>query len=477
MRGLLGVLRDDQPADLAPQPDLADLPSLVETARQAGLSVELSGPAALNQVPSGVGMCAYRIVQESLSNASQHAPGAAVTVSVDRDSGAVLLQVANGPGEPAGPPGYNRRSWSRPDRDARTGRAARRVTDGRTVARRRLRGLSSAPPRRHGMTTSGEMPTRCLIADDQAMVREGFAAVLNAQPDLLVVGQAVDGADAARQARDLKPDVVLMDVRMPVMDGLQAARQILAAASPGRPRMLMLTTFDLDEYVYEALQPGASGFLLKDATAAELIHAVRVVASQGDALLAPSVTRRLIADFARQHSPVPQFPPSLGALTQRETEVLRLIAQGLSNTQISNALIIAEQTTKTHIGRILAKLNLRDHAGRRIRLRKRSSHTPRPWPSANKPVRQPRSVTGAPQNGRRTRSHLSKATGRKGQCCDSARRMSITALVRHLRAKPESARNEPYLLEAMANCWSRTETAAAARWFAPESCSGGVGAS
>ena len=239
------------------------------------------------------------------------------------------------------------------------------------------------------MTTSGEMPTRCLIADDQAMVREGFAAVLNAQPDLLVVGQAVDGADAARQARDLKPDVVLMDVRMPVMDGLQAARQILAAASPGRPRMLMLTTFDLDEYVYEALRAGASGFLLKDATAAELIHAVRVVAG-GDALLAPSVTRRLIADFARQHSPAPQFPPSLGALTQRETEVLRLIAQGLSNTQISNALIIAEQTTKTHIGRILAKLNLRDRAQAVVLAYESGLVTPRePGPARTSPSASP----------------------------------------------------------------------------------------
>jgi DNA-binding NarL/FixJ family response regulator len=194
------------------------------------------------------------------------------------------------------------------------------------------------------------------------MVREGFAAVLDAQPGLLVVGQAADGADAVCQARQLDPDVVLMDVRMPVMDGLQATRQILStAARPARPRVLMLTTFDLDEYVYDALRAGASGFLLKDATAAELVHAVRVVAA-GDALLAPSVTRRLIADFARQPHPRPPFPPTLGALTQRETEVLRLIARGLSNTEISSALVIAEQTTKTHVGRILAKLDLRDRA-------------------------------------------------------------------------------------------------------------------
>ena len=204
--------------------------------------------------------------------------------------------------------------------------------------------------------------TRCLIADDQAMVREGFAAVLAAQPGLLVVGQAADGAQAVHQARQLRPDVVLMDVRMPVMGGVEAARQILTAvANPGRPRVLMLTTFDLDDYVYAALRAGASGFLLKDATAAELVHAVRVVAA-GDALLAPSVTRRLIADFARQPRLDAPFPQALGALTQRETEVLGLIARGLSNTDISETLFIAEQTTKTHVGRILAKLGLRDRA-------------------------------------------------------------------------------------------------------------------
>jgi DNA-binding NarL/FixJ family response regulator len=212
------------------------------------------------------------------------------------------------------------------------------------------------------MTGSGIVTTRCLIADDQAMVREGFAAVLAAQPGLLVVGLAADGADAVSQTRHLDPDVVLMDVRMPVMDGLQATRQILrAAADPGRPRVLMLTTFDLDDYVYEALRAGASGFLLKDATAAELVHAVRVVAA-GDALLAPSVTRRLIADFARQPRSDPPFPATLSVLTHRETEVLQLIARGLSNAEISDSLVIAEQTTKTHIGRILAKLNLRDRA-------------------------------------------------------------------------------------------------------------------
>jgi DNA-binding NarL/FixJ family response regulator len=212
------------------------------------------------------------------------------------------------------------------------------------------------------VSAAGTGTTRCLIADDQAMVREGFAAVLTAQPGLQVVGLAADGAEAVRQARHLEPDVVLMDVRMPVMDGLQATREILGAgAGSASPRVLMLTTFDLDDYVYAALRAGASGFLLKDATAAELVTAVRVVAA-GEALLAPSVTRRLIADFARQQQPDQHPPPALDALTQRETEVLRLIARGLSNIEISNTLVIAEQTTKTYVGRILAKLNLRDRA-------------------------------------------------------------------------------------------------------------------
>ena len=204
--------------------------------------------------------------------------------------------------------------------------------------------------------------TRCLIADDQAVVREGLAAILAAQPGLQVVGQAANGADAVAQARHRSPDIVLMDVRMPVMDGLQATREILrGAAGQEGPRVLMLTTFDLDDYVYQALRAGASGFLLKDANAAELVHAVRVVAA-GEALLAPSVTRRLIADFARlpRHDQLPA--PELNVLTKRETEVLRLIAHGLSNTEISDALVIADQTTKTYVGRILAKLGLRDRA-------------------------------------------------------------------------------------------------------------------
>ncbi|MFC3500216.1 response regulator [Micromonospora krabiensis] len=202
---------------------------------------------------------------------------------------------------------------------------------------------------------------KVLIADDQAMVRQGFGALLAAQPDLLVVGDAANGADAVTAARRLDPDVVLMDVRMPVLDGLAATRKLLGDQPSDRPRVLILTTFDLDDYVYEALRAGASGFLLKDAPAADLVHAVRVVAA-GDALLAPAVTRRLIAEFAARPDRRRPRPTALVALTARETEVLRLIARGRSNQEIAADLVVAEQTVKTHVGRILAKLHLRDRA-------------------------------------------------------------------------------------------------------------------
>ncbi|BCJ61402.1 response regulator [Micromonospora endophytica] len=202
---------------------------------------------------------------------------------------------------------------------------------------------------------------RVLIADDQAMVRQGFGALLAAQPDLLVVGDAADGAQAVTEARRLDPDVVLMDVRMPVLDGLAATRKLLGDRPADRPRVLILTTFDLDDYVYEALRAGASGFLLKDAPAADLVHAVRVVAA-GDALLAPTVTRRLIAEFAARPQRRQSHPARLAALTPRETDVLRLIARGRSNSEIAADLVVAEQTVKTHVGRILAKLQLRDRA-------------------------------------------------------------------------------------------------------------------
>ena len=203
---------------------------------------------------------------------------------------------------------------------------------------------------------------RIVLADDHALIRGGLAAMLGAEEDITVVGEAADGSEAVEVALRERPDVVVMDIRMPVLDGLQATRKVLDVP-PGvhRPRVLVLTTFDLDDYVFEALRAGASGFLLKDAPAAELVNAVRVVAG-GEGLLAPSVTRRLIEEFAARPRANQAQPAKLAALTPRETDVLRLIARGQSNTEIADTLFVAEQTVKTHIGRILAKLNLRDRA-------------------------------------------------------------------------------------------------------------------
>ncbi|GAB1509260.1 response regulator [Actinophytocola sp. KF-1] len=191
-----------------------------------------------------------------------------------------------------------------------------------------------------------------VVADDHEVVRTGYAALLETQPDFTVAGVAADGAAAVRLCGERAPDVVLMDVRMPGMDGIEATRRLA-----GGPRVLILTTFDLDEYVYDALRAGASGFLLKDVTAERLFDAVRVVAA-GEALLAPTVTRRLIGEFARQR-PRPR-PPELASLTPRETEVLRLVAEGLSNTEIAARLVVTEETVKTHVSRMLGKLGLRD---------------------------------------------------------------------------------------------------------------------
>lgn len=205
------------------------------------------------------------------------------------------------------------------------------------------------------------MPITVFIADDQAMVRQGFGALLASQPDITVIGDAPDGRVAVAEVARLRPDVVLMDVRMPEMNGLDAARQILATRWEPPVRVLMLTTFDIDDYVYEALSLGASGFMLKDAPAEELIRAVRVVAG-GEALLAPTVTRRLIADVTSRRASPRTKSTALDTLTPREREVLELIAHGLSNVEIAERLFVAEQTVKTHVGKVLSKLALRDRA-------------------------------------------------------------------------------------------------------------------
>jgi DNA-binding NarL/FixJ family response regulator len=196
---------------------------------------------------------------------------------------------------------------------------------------------------------------RVVIADDQALVRAGFAKLLESEPAVTVVGEAADGREALEAVRRVRPDVVLMDIRMPGLDGLEATRRLTGSGAAAR--VLILTTFDLDEYVYDALRAGASGFLLKDAPPEELIAAIQVVA-RGDALIAPSVTRRLIAEFARR--PSPASAERLAELTARELDVLRRLARGLTNAEIAAELILGESTVKTHVGNVLFKLDLRD---------------------------------------------------------------------------------------------------------------------
>jgi DNA-binding NarL/FixJ family response regulator len=217
--------------------------------------------------------------------------------------------------------------------------------------------------RRGGVGVTAPAPIRVVIADDQQLVRTGFRLILSAEDDLDVVAEAGDGLEAVEVVARERPDVVLMDIRMPELDGIEATRRILAGGSPAR--VLMLTTFDLNEYVYEALRAGASGFLLKDTPAEQLAEGVRIVA-RGDALLAPTVTRRLLDEFARgpgraaADEPAPAPPPGLAELTTRELEVFRLLARGLSNAEIAEELVVSETTVKTHVARVLMKLGLRD---------------------------------------------------------------------------------------------------------------------
>nr|WP_304049888.1 response regulator transcription factor [Jatrophihabitans endophyticus] len=219
----------------------------------------------------------------------------------------------------------------------------------------------------------GSEPIRVVVADDQQLLRSGFRAILDSEDDITVVGEADDGVQAVAVAADLAPDVILMDIRMPNLDGLAATERIVSR--PGAPRVVVLTTFDLNEYVYRALRAGASGFLLKDTPATRLIAAVRAAAG-GDALIEPSITRRLLESFAPVAPASTEPPPEIAELTDRERDVLRLVARGLSNSEIAGELVVAETTVKTHVGRILVKLGVRDRVQAVVRAYETGFATP-----------------------------------------------------------------------------------------------------
>ena len=342
-----------------PQPSLVHLDVLLGHVRGAGLPVELRIEGEPRELSPGVDASAYRIVQEALTNALKHAGPARADVTVRYGTDTLELEVADDGAGSANGDG----AGTRADRHARAGGDLRRRRRRRVAARGRLRRAREAAA-----------VIRVLLADDQRLVRSGFRMILRADPGLDVVGEAGDGVEAVALARELRPDVVLMDVRMPRLDGIEATRQLLREQEP--PRVLVLTTFDLDEYVYAALRAGASGFLLKDAPEEQLAAAIRV-AADGGALFSPGVTRRLIERFTALDPDV-ATPPRLDELTARELEVLRLIARGLSNAEIAAELVVSDHTVKTHVARVLAKLDLRDRTQAVIAAYESGSSAPAP---------------------------------------------------------------------------------------------------
>ena len=351
LRRLLGVIRaDEDHAGYAPQPGIEYLDELVGQIRETGLAVELSVLGEPRELPEGVGLCAYRIVQEALTNTLKHADASEAQVSVRYVADALELQVTD---------------------DGRAAPLVNGDTTGHGLIGMRERvalfggELWVGARAGRGFEVSARLPleeprhvsVRVLICDDQALVRGGFRAILDARPEIEVVGEAENGAQAVALAERRHPDVILMDIRMPVLDGIEATRKLVADGS--QARVIVLTTFDLDEYVHAAIRAGASGFLLKDVTPAKLVEAIGIVA-QGDALLAPSVTRRLLERFAATLPVGDQSSDALAELTAREIEVLRLLAGGLSNAEIAAELVVSEATVKTHISSVLRKLGLRD---------------------------------------------------------------------------------------------------------------------
>ena len=343
MRQVIGALRGAEAADLTTHRGLRGIEELVASAGAAGLSTRLSITGSPEGVTPAVDQAAYRVVQEALTNALRHSgSGEGDGLRGLWPRGARRGGVGRGAGDPAA----LQRGWAWLDRHARAGVDVRRAPPDRSVARRWVPRACRPPERAATMI-------RIVLADDQELLRDGFSMILGGQPDLEVVGLASDGDEAVEQVREHRPDVVLMDIRMPRVDGLDATVQILADVP--ETRVLVLTTFDLDEYVYRALRAGASGFLLKDAPRETLIAAVRSVAA-GGSMLSPSITRRLVETFGVPASGTERVTP----LSDREREVLGLIARGRSNREIATDLFLSEATVKSHVAHILGKTGCRD---------------------------------------------------------------------------------------------------------------------
>jgi DNA-binding NarL/FixJ family response regulator len=355
---VLGLLRDEEvePNSRTPVPRLADVKELVETVQASGTQVELRTRGADRSLSPALELSIYRVVQEALTNreARTGSPGHGRPRRLRRRclrrGHRQRWPVARRRRDDAT---FSRWYWPRDCRDARTRRRLRGLALGRTPRRRRVSGLRSDPDQGRAMTI------RVLVVDDQELLRAAISSLRDEEDDLEVVGGAADGREAVELVSRVSPDVVVMDVRMPGMDGIEATRRITSRDQAKTPRVLILTTFDLDEYVFEALRAGASGFTLKNRPLEELLSAIRVVA-RGEALLAPSVTRRLIAHFTNGVQPSVKVPNGLNLLTGRERQVLCLLAQGLSNAELVEMLHVSLPTVTTHVSRILTKLGARD---------------------------------------------------------------------------------------------------------------------
>ncbi len=321
--------------------------------RKAGLPVELRLSDGIADLPAAVDVAAYRIVQESLANVMRHADASRVEVTVFRSDGRIDIDVADdGLGAAAnggGVPGHGIVGM----------RERAEMVGGRFEAGPLIGGGF----RVHAFAAGrgGPVVIRVVLADDQSLIRAGLRALLDAEDDLAVVGEARDGVAAIDVVRRERPDVVVMDIRMPIMDGLEATRQIVADTALRDVKVVVLTTFELDEYVFEALRSGAAGFLVKDTEPVELLRAIRCAAA-GDALLSPGVTRRLIAEFAARPEHRTIDTAALSVLTDREREIVALVASGLSNEEIADSLFISPATSRTHVSRAMVKLGARDRA-------------------------------------------------------------------------------------------------------------------